>query len=209
MGNIFDLFKQIEKKEPKQGLPPISAIVAGLGNPGKEYATTRHNAGFMCADIIAKKYSTECTKMKFKSLCTDITANGKRFLLMKPQTFMNNSGEAVREAADFYKIPTESIIVISDDISLDVGTQRVKRKGSDGGQKGLRSIIEHLNSSDFPRVKVGVGKKPSPEYDIVSWVLGNIPNEQAEDFQKSLNAAADAVLEILNGNIEKAMNKYN
>ena len=208
LGNIFDLFKQIEKKEPSEVLP-VTYLVVGLGNPGKEYMKNRHNAGFLCAELIALKYGAEIKKAGFKSLYADITANGVRFLLMKPQTYMNNSGEAVREAAQFYKIDPDHIIVISDDVSLDVGKQRIKRKGSDGGQRGLKSIIYHLQSDGFPRVKIGVGKKPHPDYDLAAWVLGDIPQNEWQTFEESLKCSRDAISLILEGHIDKAMNQYN
>ena len=209
MSNIFDLFKQIEKKETSSTNVPISYIVVGLGNPGREYHKNRHNAGFLCVELIAEKYSAEFRKAGFKSVYTDITVDGKRLLLMKPQTYMNNSGEAVREAAQFYKIPPENIIVISDDISLDIGKQRIKRKGSDGGQKGLRSIIYHLNTDAFPRVKIGVGKKPHPDYDLADWVLSDIPASDWDTFEQSLKNAREAIELIVQGKIDTAMNQYN
>ncbi len=209
MGNIFDIFNLIEKKTPREEPLPVSALVVGLGNPGKEYQKNRHNAGFLCAEILAEKYGATFDKAKFKSLCADVTANGRRFLLMKPQTYMNNSGEAVRDAAAFYKIAPENIIVLSDDISLDVGRQRIRRKGSDGGHNGLKSILYHLASDAFPRVKIGVGQKPTPEYDLAAWVLGDIPVGQWGEFEKSLKCSAEAVEEILAGRIEQAMNRFN
>ena len=148
---IFDLFKQIEdSRQTTSG--PITHIVVGLGNPGKEYTYTRHNAGFMCMDVICSKYGACIDKSKFKALVGECTIAGKRVLLMKPQTFMNNSGEAIREAADFYNIPAENIIIIYDDISIDVGKLRIRKKGSAGGHNGIKSIIAHLSSSEFPRV---------------------------------------------------------
>ena len=209
MGNIFDLFKQIEKKDASQTQLPVSYLVVGLGNPGREYQKNRHNAGFLCAELIAEKYSAEFRKAGFKSVYADITANGVRFLLMKPQTYMNNSGEAVREAAQFYKIAPDHIIVISDDVSLDVGKQRIKRKGSDGGQKGLKSIIYHLQSDAFPRVKIGVGKKPHPEYNLADWVLGDIPQSEWPQFEDSLKNGREAIDLILQGKIDAAMNQFN
>ena len=210
MANIFDLFNLIgEKKDTTSSSLPVTHLVVGLGNPGKEYMKNRHNAGFLCVDKWAMKLGVEINRSKFKSLFADVTRNGKRFLIMKPQTYMNNSGEAVREAADFYKIPPENIIVISDDVSLDVGKQRVRRKGSDGGQKGLRSIIYHLVSDNFPRVKVGVGKKPHPDYDLADWVLGDFPKEDIPSLDESLDRSAAAVELILDGKIDQAMNLYN
>ncbi len=209
MSNIFDLFQLIEKKKDPTEVLPVSALVVGLGNPGKEYMKNRHNAGFLCAEFLAMRLGVEFNKAKFKSVYADVTKNGKRFLIMKPQTYMNNSGEAVREAAAFYKLTPEQIIVISDDVSLDVGKQRVKRKGSDGGQKGLRSIICHMNSDAIPRVKIGVGKKPHPDYDLADWVLGDIPEKEWKTFEESLARSADAVELMLAGDIERAMNLYN
>ncbi len=204
---IFDLFKQIESKETAaQG--PITHIVVGLGNPGKEYTYNRHNAGFMCMDVISDKNRLTLDRAKFKALVTEGTVSGKRVLFMKPQTYMNNSGEAVREAADFYRIPPENIIIIFDDISIDVGKIRIRRKGSAGGHNGIKSIIEHLGTSDFPRIKIGVGQKPSPEYDLIKWVLGNIPEESRKAMSEAYTNAADALDLMLVGNIDAAMNKY-
>lgn len=209
MSNIFDLFHLIEKKKEPAEVLPVSALVVGLGNPGKEYMKNRHNAGFLFAEYLAMRLGVEFNKAKFKSVYADVTKNGKRFLIMKPQTYMNHSGEAVREAAAFYKLSPEQIIVISDDASLDVGKQRVKRKGSDGGQKGLRSIIYHMNTDAIPRVKIGVGKKPHPDYDMADWVLGDIPEKEWKTFEESLARSADAVELMLTGNIDRAMNLYN
>ncbi len=209
MNNIFDLFKLIEKKDSSATNIPVSYLVVGLGNPGREYQKNRHNAGFLCVELIADKYSAEFKKAGFKSVYADVTINGVRLLLMKPQTYMNNSGEAVREAAQFYKIPPERIIVISDDVSLDIGKQRIKRKGSDGGQKGLRSIIYHLQSDSFPRIKIGVGKKPHPDYDLADWVLSDIPTSDWETFENTLKNARDAIELIIQGKIDAAMNQYN
>ncbi|MBR6768765.1 MAG: aminoacyl-tRNA hydrolase [Clostridia bacterium] len=206
---MFDLFHLIEKKKEPAEVLPVSALVVGLGNPGKEYMKNRHNAGFLCAEYLAMRLGVEFNKVKFKSVYADVTKNGKRFLIMKPQTYMNHSGEAVREAAAFYKLSPEQIIVISDDASLDVGKQRVKRKGSDGGQKGLRSIIYHMNTDAIPRVKIGVGKKPHPDYDMADWVLGDIPEKEWKTFEESLARSADAVELMLTGNIDRAMNLYN
>ena len=209
MSSIFDLFQLIEKKKEPVEVLPVSALVVGLGNPGKEYMKNRHNAGFLCVEFLAMRLGAMFNKAKFKSVYADVTKNGKRFLIMKPQTYMNHSGEAVREAAAFYKLAPEQIIVISDDASLDVGKQRVKRKGSDGGQKGLRSIIYHMNTDAIPRVKIGVGKKPHPDYDMADWVLGDIPEKEWKTFEESIARSADAVELMLAGDIERAMNLYN
>ena len=184
-------------------------IVVGLGNPDKKYTLTRHNSGFLCVDMLAEKLNFRVDRLKFKSLIGDTTINGHRCIVMKPQTYMNNSGEAIRECANFYKIPPEKIIVISDDVSLDVGKMRIKRKGSDGGQKGLRSIIYHLNSDNFPRVKIGVGKKPHPDYDMADWVLSEFKKDEQKALEPALENACKAIELLLDNQIDKAMNLYN
>ena len=184
-------------------------IIAGLGNPGAKYEMTRHNAGFLAIDLLAIKEGFDVKKLRHHALTADVNINGKRCLVMKPQTMMNNSGEAVGEAARFYKIPAENVIIIYDDISLDVGQTRIRRKGSAGGHNGIKSIIAHLGSEDFPRIKVGVGKKPTPEYDLVNWVLGRFPKEQEADLKSALENTASAVRLMVDGQIDKAMNLYN
>ena len=184
-------------------------LVVGLGNPGKKYETTRHNAGFMVMDILAGRNGFELSKSKFKSYIADEMVAGKRCLLMMPQTMMNNSGEAIYEAVSYYDIPDENVIVIYDDISLDVGKLRIRRKGSAGGHNGIKSIISCLGSEEFPRIKVGVGKKPNADYDLVKWVLGTIPKEQWPDFDSALSKSADAVEEIITNGVDSAMNKFN
>ena len=169
MANIFDLFKQISTGSDT-GSGALEYILVGLGNPGKEYERTRHNAGFMAMDYISGRCGAKIDRAKFSALVGETTINGKRVLLMKPQTFMNSSGEAVAAAAKFYKIAPENIIVISDDVSLDVGRVRVRRKGSHGGQKGLKRIQECLGTEDYQRIKIGVGAKPHPDYDMAAWV---------------------------------------
>ena len=157
------------RRAPISGPPEF--IIVGLGNPGKQYELTRHNAGFLFADLLADKNGVKINKIQFKAVTASLTLGGVKCLLMKPQTFMNNSGEAVRQAASFYKIPPERILVVFDDISLPCGRLRIRRKGSDGGHNGIKSIIYHLNSDAFPRVKLGVGEKPHPDYDLADWVL--------------------------------------
>ena len=179
------------------------------GNPGKQYETTRHNAGFICLDLMAEKHGIKVTKLKFKSLMGDGRINGKRCLLLKPQTFMNLSGEAVRDAAEFYKIPTENIIVICDDISLDPGKMRIRRKGSDGGQRGMKNIIYHLKSDNFPRIKVGVGAKPNPEYDLADWVISHFTKDEAKLIKDVAEKVIGAVEYMVDGKIDKAMSEYN
>ena len=191
------------------GKGKIEYIVAGLGNPGKKYEKTRHNAGFMALDRLAKEEGFEFKKLKFHALIADEVIGSKRCLLMKPQTMMNLSGEAVMEAADYYNIPDDKIIIIYDDISLDVGKTRIRRKGSAGGHNGIKSIISCLGSENFPRVKIGVGKKPSADYDLVSWVLGEIPKAEEENLSKALDKSIEAARLIVDGEIDKAMNLYN
>ena len=175
--NIMDLFRQIEQQKETGGA--ISFLVVGLGNPGKEYAETRHNVGFRFLDAFAEKQGVKIDRAKFQALVTDLMYAGTRILLLKPQTYMNSSGLAVREAASFYKIPPERVLVIYDDISLEPGRVRLRKKGSDGGHNGIKSIIEHLGSDAFPRVKIGVGAKPHKDYDLADWVLGT-PSPEAK-----------------------------
>ena len=205
MSNIFDLFKKIEKKEETG---PITHIVAGLGNPGAEYARTRHNAGFMAIDSIAASHGVKIDRLKFRSLVAEASFGSLRVLLMKPQTFMNSSGEAIAEAASFYKIPPENVIVLHDEISFDVGIIRIRRKGSAGGHNGLKSIISHLSSDTFPRIKIGVGQKPSPDYDLINWVLGKFPAEDVQTLEAEFPNIGCAVELMLSGKIDEAMNKY-
>ena len=187
---------------------PIEYIVAGLGNPGDKYKYNRHNAGFMCVDYISQKIGAKVNKIKYKSVCGEAVINGHRILLMKPQTYMNSSGEAIQEAAAFYKVPLDNIIVIFDDISLDAGVLRIKRKGSDGGHNGIKSIISCMSSSGFPRIKIGVGSPP-PEIELMHWVLGDIPKADRELFFTTIEKSYDALNLLLDGNIDRAMNLYN
>ena len=204
MSSIFDLFKKIEKAPSGQ---PVGAIIAGLGNPGAKYDKTRHNIGFVAIDKIAIDAGVKIDRAKFHALCAEATVGGTRVLLMKPQTFMNNSGIAVGEAAAFYKIPPERVLVIHDEISFDPGLFRIRRKGSAGGHNGLKSIIEHIGE-DFPRIKVGVGKKPSPEYDLADWVLGRLPTVDADTIAGRLNDISQAAELIMSGRIDDAMSKF-
>ena len=205
MGNIFDLFKSIEKKEETS---QISFIIAGLGNIGKQYEKTRHNAGFLAIDHIADRLGVRIDRVKFHSTVAEASLGGARILLMKPTTLMNNSGVAVGEAASFYKIPAERVLILHDEISFDPGVIRIRRKGSAGGHNGLKSIIAHLSSEDFPRVKIGVGKKPSPEYDLVDFVLGKFPEADLKAIADRFPDILSAVEDIIRGNIDGAMNKY-
>lgn len=187
----------------------IEYLIVGLGNPGPKYSKTRHNAGFMALDLLAENQGFEIKKLKFQSLIADEMIGGKRCLIMKPQTMMNNSGEAVYQAASYYDIPDEKIIVIYDDVTLDVGKTRIRRKGSAGGHNGIKSIISCLGSENFPRIKVGVGKKPNASYDLADWVLGEFPKEQGDSLKSALKNSAEAAELIVNDDIDKAMNLYN
>lgn len=188
---------------------PVTHIVAALGNPGQKYLTTRHNAGFMAVDYLCQKYGVRVDKLKFKSLCGELRTGGSRALLLKPQTFMNLSGEAVREAAAFYKIPPERIIVIFDDVSLPPGSLRIRRKGSDGGHNGVKSITQHLGTQDFPRIKLGVGDRPRPEYDLADWVLSEFTAKERESLFLAFGRCCDALLLMLADKTDEAMNRYN
>lgn len=183
-------------------------LIAGLGNPGREYEATRHNAGFMAIDALLKDSGIVLNKHKFESEFALASLEGKKVIVLKPLTYMNNSGEAIGAISKFYKIPPEKCIIIFDDISLDAGKIRIRRKGSAGGHNGIKSIISHLNSEDFPRIKIGVGEKPDKEYDLKDWVLGKIPKTQKEEFDKACSNAAKAVREILKNSIDSAMNKF-
>ena len=204
MASIFDLFKQISK-ESSGGSGPVEYMVVGLGNPGSQYERTRHNAGFFAIDHLAEAYGVKIDRAKYKALVAETTISGKRVLLMKPQTFMNLSGEAVGEAARFYKLSAEQVIVLSDDISLEVGRLRVRRKGSDGGHNGLKSIQAHLGSDAYPRIKIGVGQKPHPDYELADWVLSNFSAEELQRLSEGADLLSKGVEKILAGDIDGAM----
>lgn len=188
---------------------PPEYIIVGLGNPGKKYELTRHNAGFLFADLLADKNNEKITKIQFKSVTANLTLGGHRCLLMKPQTFMNNSGEAVKQAAAFYKTQPENIIVVFDDISLPCGKMRIRRKGSDGGHNGIKSIIYHLNSDKFPRIKLGVGEKPHPDYDLADWVLSSFKKPELDLLRDAAENACKAAEMMVQGNIDGAMSNFN
>lgn len=184
-------------------------LVVGLGNPGMQYEKTRHNAGFMAADLLAEKYDCTLSRNKFDAIYGDTEIGGHRVIIAKPQTYMNLSGKAVVAISQFYKIPLSNIIVMFDDISLDVGKIRIRRKGSAGGHNGIKDIIELTGTDEFMRIKIGVGEKPNPEYDLKDWVLGKIPKELMDDFEKALEKSVKATEEIIKRGIDSAMNKYN
>ena len=188
---------------------PVSWLIVFLGNPGPKYECTRHNAGFMTADAMAKKLGVSINKLRFKALTASAEINGEKVLLMKPQTFMNLSGEAVGEAARFYKVPPEHVIVVSDEVSLPLGKLRVRPKGSAGGHNGLKSIIAHLGSDAFPRIRLGVGAPPHPDYDMADWVLSVFRNQDLEDMLSAADRAAEAVITYITDGPERAMNRFN
>ena len=187
----------------------IDFCIIGLGNPGREYENTRHNAGFITLDYIAEKLDVSISKLKFKSLYTIADYKGKKIMLIKPQTFMNLSGQAVVEALQFYKLDISNAVVICDDVNFDIGKLRIRRKGSDGGQNGVKNIIYLSNRDDFARIKLGVGKKPSPDYNLADWVLSKFRAEEMQSLESAVKSAAEAALMIADGEIDKAMNRYN
>lgn len=188
---------------------PPEFLIVGLGNPGREYENTRHNTGFICIDHIADECGVDIKKIEFKAVTARCTIAGHNCILMKPQTFMNLSGEAVRPCAAFFKIPAENIIVIYDDITMDVGKMRIRRKGSDGGHNGMKSIIYQLGSDNFPRIRVGIGAKPHPDYNLADWVISSFAKEDVKPLEQAAENAFEAVKEIVNGRIDNAMNKFN
>ena len=184
-------------------------LVVFLGNPGPKYEGSRHNAGFMAGDALAKELGVRINKAKFSALTTVCTIAGETVMLMKPQTYMNLSGEAVGKAARFYRIAPEHIIVVSDEMALPIGKLRVRMKGSAGGHNGLKNIIQHLGTENFPRIRLGVGAPPHPDYDVKDWVLGTFRNQDAADIaDAALRAAKAAVCYIEEGG-ERCMNKFN
>ena len=205
--SIWDIFDRISKDKPQGGKPEF--IIVGLGNPGIDYERTRHNAGFMAMSVIEEKLGVSVDTYKFKAKTAVTQVGGKQCLLMKPETFMNLSGEAVSQAMIFYKIPIENVLVIFDDISLEPGTMRIRRKGSAGGHNGLKSIIECCGSEDFPRIKIGVGKKPRPDYDLADWVLGKFSEEDQKKLAEVFENVLPAAELIVQGKTSEAMNKFN
>lgn len=188
---------------------PMEWLVVGLGNPGPKYEWTRHNMGFLVIDELAERESIPVQRLKFKALTNTAVIGGKSVLLMKPTTYMNLSGEAVGQAARFYKIPPERVLVISDDVALPQGKLRVRRSGSAGGHNGLKNIIAHLGSDQFPRVKVGVGGKPHPDSDMADWVLSPFTGQDRKAMEEAIARAADAVTLLLDQGVDQAMAKFN
>lgn len=206
--SIFDKFRQISKEE---NLPSgkVEYLIAGLGNPGLQYEGTRHNAGYMVVDKLGEKLGFDIKRMKFKSLCGDISIGGKHCVVLKPTTYMNNSGQAIAEAMNFYKLDIDHVIIVYDDISLEPGRLRIRRKGSDGGHNGIKSVIHLTGEDTFPRIKMGVGKKPHPKYDLADWVLGHFSEEDKEKMDKAAENACEALELMVSGKTDEAMNKFN
>ena len=209
MANIFDLFRKIEQGGGTTTGGAPAWLVVGLGNPGAEYTVTRHNAGFLFIDHLAAALGANVTRARFKALVGEATVAGARVLLMKPQTYMNLSGEAVREAAAFYHIDPDHVIVICDDITLDVGRLRVRGKGSDGGHNGIKSLVKELGTDGFARVRVGVGKKPHPDFDLADWVLSAFSKTEQETLTKIFPTARRGVELLLAGDLAGAMQACN
>lgn len=187
----------------------VSWLIVFLGNPGPRYEMTRHNAGFMAADAMAKEKNVNINKARFKALTATCDIGGESVLLMKPQTFMNLSGDAVAQAAKFYKIPPERVIVVSDEISLPIGKLRIRTKGSAGGHNGLKDIIAKLGTDAFPRIRIGVGAPPHPDYDMADWVLSSFKNQDAEDMLAAAERAAQAAQCYITQGADRAMNRFN
>lgn len=187
----------------------VSRLVVFLGNPGDKYTNTRHNAGFMAADAMEKLAGVSINRLRFRALTASCTIGGETVLLMKPQTFMNLSGESVGAAARFYKIPAENVIVISDETSLPIGKLRIRQKGSAGGHNGLKNIIQHLGGEGFPRIRIGVGAPPHPDYDMKDWVLAGFHGKDLEDMRKAAELAAQAAVCYITEGPDRAMNKFN
>lgn len=205
--SIWDVFNKLPAEKQQTG--KIEYIITGLGNPGIQYENSRHNAGFMAVSALEKKYAFSVKTHKFKSLVGEAVIGGKRCLVMKPETYMNNSGEAVSLAMNFYKIPLENVIVMFDDISLEPSQMRIRRKGSSGGHNGLKSIIALCDGEDFPRIKIGVGKKPHPDYNLADWVLGKFSEDDQKKINEVCKKACEAAELIVQGKISDAMNKFN
>lgn len=208
MADISELFKLIGSSKPA-ATGPVEYMVVCLGNPGRQYENTRHNVGFIAADIIAEKRGFKIDKLRFQSLTGECMIAGKRVLFIKPTTFMNLSGQAVLEAMNFYKLPIENVIVIHDDVSLAPGRLRIRAKGSHGGHNGLKNIIYLTGKDTFPRIKIGVGDKPRPDYDMADWVLGVPEADDRKLIEQAILKTNDIVELIIGGRLNDAMNRYN
>jgi len=199
----------LRRNEPAGGAEPGNlTVIVGLGNPGRKYENTRHNAGFMAVDLLADKYGIKVNSLRHKALTGDGMIEGKRVLLAKPQTFMNLSGESVRDIVEYYRVPMENLVVIYDDADLPAGALRIRPKGSSGTHNGMRSIIYHLQSDAFPRIRIGIGKAPEG-WDLADYVLGEFGSEEADTVGDCIRRAAEAAAVIVAEGIEKAMSRFN
>lgn len=187
----------------------VSWLLVGLGNPGSKYESTRHNMGFLAVDGLARRKGFRFNKLRFRAWTAEWMVNGEKVLVMKPQTYMNLSGESVGEAARFYKVPADHVLVISDDVSLPVGKLRIRKSGSAGGHNGLKNIIQHLGTDAFPRIKVGVGMPEHPDHEMIDWVIGKPQGEEAKTLRAALDRAAEAALCIVDEGADRAMNRFN
>lgn len=194
---------------PQKEVPTIDWLLVCLGNPGKEYENTRHNIGFMAADELSRREGVKINKLRYRALSGEVRAGTQRVLVIKPQTYMNLSGESVKLAGGFYKIPPDHVLVISDDVALPLGKLRIRAGGSAGGHNGLKNIIAHLGTDQFPRVKIGVGGKPHPEYDMADWVLSQFAGEDKKTMEEAVRRAADAAECLLKEGPDRAMNRFN
>jgi len=210
MSTLDELFAKISAgRGAAAPTGPVEFLIVGLGNPGPKYNGTRHNTGFMALDALAEKLGARVEKLRFQSLCGDAVIEGKRVLLMKPGTFMNLSGQAVQEAAGYHKVPMDRVLVLMDDVSLPVGALRIRKKGSAGGHNGLKNIIYLTGRDDFPRVKIGVGEKPHPDYDLADWVLGKFSPEDARTLLGLFEDIPAICRLFVQGKLDEAMSKYN
>ena len=193
----------------KRSAGAISWLLVCLGNPGKQYENTRHNIGFLAADALEKRYDVKINKLRYRALTGEVRIGGQRVLVIKPQTYMNLSGEAVKLAGGFYKIPPEHVLVISDDVALPLGKLRIRAGGSAGGHNGLKNIIAHLGTDQFPRIRVGVGAPAHPDHEMVDWVIGNFTPQERKTVDAAVEKALDAAECLIEKGVQEAQNRYN
>ena len=193
----------------KKSAGGISWLLVCLGNPGKQYENTRHNIGFLTADALEKRYGVKINKLRYRALTGEVKIGGQRVLVIKPQTYMNLSGEAVKLAGGFYKIPPDHVLVISDDVSLPLGKLRIRAGGSAGGHNGLKNIIAHLGTDQFPRIKVGVGAPAHPDHEMVDWVIGNFTPQERKTVDEAIEKVLDAVECLREKGVSETQNRFN